>query len=354
MDKKFLTFILILVLIPFVNAAEDILGGVGQDILSTAVNIVNYPITFPAAKLYGYESQSISAPLWAFVFVFMILFSLFWLASGQIPLFKNDENKGPRKAFVIAFSFLLMLGTPITKYIFNMTKVFGSFIYIAMLIVGVYTIWVISKGGWAENRMESVKSSQKLANAAQGFAEAERQLKQTKEYAHKTALAAKKGLKNQVSAIRSLKSDLENVLTQLRRLQRGSNTTVIGNQRTNKILKDLDRVRIDLGKIITFKTENDRLLTGMTNLNYNEMENPPNLGVRDDDIINIRRHVDTQTNDLGRMIGGIADIIRTQGIITIGPNANIQHIIDVTLNAINVLERMERDIVLEEQMIEKI
>lgn len=353
MKKKFITIILMLMLIPFVNAAEDILGGVGQDILSTAVNIVNYPITFPAAKLYGYESQSISAPLWAFVFVFMILFSLFWLASGQIPLFKNEENSGPRKAFVIAFSFLLMLGTPITKHIFNMTKIFGAFIYIAMLIVGVYTIWVLSKGSWAANRIESAKASQNLANAAQSFADAERQIKQTKEYKHKTALAAKKGLKNQISAIRSLRSDLENVLTQLRRFQRGSGTTILGNQRTNKIIKDLDRVRSDLGKLITFTTENDKLLTGMTNLNYNEMRNPPNLGVRNDETINIRRHIDTQTNDLGRMIGGIADIIRTQGII-LGPNGNIQHLIDVTLNAINILERMERDIVLEEQMVEKI
>ncbi|GIU69711.1 MAG: hypothetical protein KatS3mg002_0947 [Candidatus Woesearchaeota archaeon] len=353
MKKTLITILLLFILLPNFVAAEDLLGGLGQDILSTVINIINYPVTFPAASIYGYESGAGTAPLWAYVFVFMLLFSVLWLASGQIPLFKDDENKGPRKAFVIAFSALVMLATPLVPLLFKVLRLFTSLAIIAAIVLGVYTIWVIFKGGWASNKLYSAKSSEQLAKASQGFADAERQLKQTEEYEHKTAQAAAKGLKNQIKTIRSLRSDLESILKDLRQIQRGNATTILGNNRTRKILKDLDRVRIDLGKLLSFQTENDRIMTGMSNINYNEHHRPGGLVSRTDTHVNIRRTVDTETNDLGRIIGGIGDAIRTQGITT-GPNGNIHHLIDLTLNAINILNRMERDVVLEEQMIEKI
>lgn len=356
MREKILVFLVIALLIfPVVSAAgEDLFGGMGQNIVDTIINIVNYEIAFPAATIYGYKSEDVKAPLWLFVFMFMIIFSILWLASAQVPLFKDQENQGPRKAFAIAFSFLIILGTPATKWMYTLIKTLTSLAFIAMIVLGVYTIWVIFKGGWAANKKTAAAATSSLAESAREIAEAKRVNEQTNEYKKKTEHAIRHGLNQQVASIRSLRTDLVKLASKFNGYSASAATKA--NAEIDKLLT---KISDDAGKIISYMTENDRMMTGMTQNIYSADGNTGLGGTKattKDDafgkkgrlVTEAMKDGDTQTNDLGRIIGGIADRVR-KGI---GPN--IGELKTMTTQAINITQRLERDLVLESQMIEKI
>jgi hypothetical protein len=336
-------------------AGEDLLGGMGQQIIDTVMNIANYEVTFPASSVYGMDPVSAKAPLWNYVFVFMIIFSILWLASAQVPLFKDQENQGPRKAFAIAFSFLTMLGTPAVSWVKKLISTFTNLAMIAILVLGVYTIWVIFKGGWAANRKTGATATSSMAEATREVAEAKRVNAQTAEYKKKTEHAIRHGMTQQVTAIKSLRGDLTTLLGKFNGYpgRAGAVST------DNSINKLLGKISSDAGKILTYMTENDRMMTGMTKRLYDEsgttglgssrattaadIYGP--VGRR---VTEVMKNGDTQTNDLGRIISGMAERVRA------GIPANVNELRDMTAQAINITQRMERDIVLESQMIEKI
>ena len=102
---------------------------------------------------------------------------------------------------------------------------------------------------------------------------------------------------------------------------------------------------------MTFASNNDRIMSVMSKADYKEVT-PANLTGRDatTGAAEINAGTDKQTSDLGHSISAIADII-SKGI----QNADdMNHAISWTESSINITNRMERDIVLEQQMIEKI
>jgi len=377
--KTFALFVMLIVFLPlFVSAqygggASGMLGGTEKGILQTAVNIINFPVPISGATWWGYEpklddkgkvsgsitmsSGTPSVPLWLLAAVFTVIFTILWVASGFVPLFKNDENKGPRKFFVIAITLLTMFTTPVVLMLITMISTFTSLAYLAFLILGIYTLWVLFRSGWAGNAKENAASTRSLADAQQMSAEARRQMAQTDEFKDKTKKAAKTGVNQQGKAIRNLRKDLTRVLNDFTSIRKGRVTSNLGRNLEKRVMKDLSDISTDLGKILTFKTENDRIMSQMNSTNFataNRSTIPLNTtraaSQGQAQAIMVEKQVASETNDLGRIISGVMQEVRTNSIT----DANIGRLIEMTSNAVNIATRMERDIVLEEQMIEKI
>jgi hypothetical protein len=98
-------------------------------------------------------------------------------------------------------------------------------------------------------------------------------------------------------------------------------------------------------------------MTGMRSDNFVTRNNaglPGNNPLTHKTILDAEHNLATETNDLGRVLSEVANMIKTQGITTAPPPGNVVKLVSLTENAVNIASRMERDIVIEEQMIEKI
>jgi len=342
-DKILVLLLLAVILIPAVHAA-DMFGGLGTDMIDSVMKIVSYEVTFPAASIYGQTYAATKAPLWAFAFIFMLIFAILWNAVGQIPLFKNNENTGSKKAFTIAFTALIVLGTPAAPMVYSMIGAFTFFAFILLVVLGFYTIWTIFRGGWASNKTDNARSAQSMATAVQASAEARRDRAQTLNYDRKTLHAFMHGLNQQVTAIRIVRHDLEDVLGRLQGISFPVPTAV-----SQRIDQTMGRISIDMGKIITYTTANDRMTAAMSKANYTQTNGENLAGLDATGAAEIKKDTDTETNDFGRTITDIAQVVRT------GINQNnIHNLIAWTISAINITQRMERDISAQEQMINKI
>ncbi|MEM4711212.1 MAG: hypothetical protein QXL18_04675 [Candidatus Woesearchaeota archaeon] len=333
---------------------------VSANIGDKIIEIVNYEIPAPAYVVDSSSGYS-GLPFWVVVLTFMLLFSIIWLASMQVPLFKEQKNQGPRKAFVIALALLTIFTTPVVKWILKMIKLFTVLTIIALLIAGIYTIYVLTRSNIAKNRKTDSESSKVIADAKSIEAAAERQNAQTKNYKEKTQHATKHGLKHQLAMIRQIEDHMNHVISTLNHISprlRNANDTISPSE-VSRIMRHLNNISIDLGKLLTYKSNNDRLLTGMSTRNYYEDNTPNTLinvhpGSGPEDYagrrVHIAQNIDTQTNDLGSAINGMISIIRYDGI----RGSNINKLTEMSLNALNIIQRIKRDIVLEQQMIEKI
>lgn len=363
MNKKLFTiFALVVLFIPvFVSAApgSGILGGTESEILKTVVTILNYEIPIAGATLYGgYTIANSKAPLWLLFAVFAIVYSIIWLASGFIKLFKDDANRNPRIFFSIAISLIVIFATPVVLQIVSLIQTFTALSVIALLVLGVFIIWALFKSGWASGSAMNAESSRSLAQAAEMSAQAARQKAQAGEFERKTRLAKRNGVKKQRSLISNLRKDLTTVLSDLQSINRGNTYSSLGRSREQRVLNDLSRISRDLGGIISFNTQNDRAMSGMSGTYYSERNGAGNLPRTQGgkEVLNAEANLATETNDIGRIISGISQEIKTNGISRTvpPPNGNIAKLLTMTENAVNVATRMERDIVLEEQMIDKL
>ncbi|MGV8162504.1 MAG: hypothetical protein ACP5N2_04205 [Candidatus Nanoarchaeia archaeon] len=375
--KTFATILMLIIFLPlfvsaqYGNPSDGILGGTEKGILNTAVNILNYQIPVSGGVWWSYDYKEAAGAgtakglakavtvqgdtprvaLWLLAAVFTLIFTVIWVASSFVPLFKNDEHKGPRKWFCIAITLLTMFTTPVALMIINLVGMFTTLAYIAFLVLGVYTIWTLTRSGWAGNATENAASTKSLADARTVSAEAARQNEKTAEYRKKTKEAARTGVKDQKRAIQQLRKDLDDILKRFVGVRHSGG---ISRSDESRIVQDLGKISTDLGKILTFKTNNDRILSTMNATDYKEtagrtglakLSSPDNKAI-------IKRDLDTQTNDLGHTISNISALIQVApaGITT----AKIDRLINFTTVAVNIATRMERDLVLEEQMIEKI
>ena len=334
-------------------AGPGLLGGLEGDIWTTITNIMDLKVPAPGYVLVGDAVQG-GLPLWTVLLVFMIIFSVLWLASGQVPLFKAQENKGPRKAFVIGLALLVIFTTPVIGMFLKIVGGFTSLTLLALIILGGYTLWVILRGGIAANRKTNAESTQTLAAAAEMTAQAERKNAQTEEYRQKTAHAARRGLRNQVSSIRTLRRDLTRLSGDFNDAKRwltgGTGRIELPRNRTSQIDRDLTRIVSDAGRIIQFKAENDRFMSAMDTNNYAPSATPP-IGLTSRTATGQAiLDSNTQTNDLGHSLSNMAQIIRTQGITS----TNINNILGWCTTSINITNRMERDVALEEQSVDKL
>lgn len=320
-------------------------------VLDVIWSVFSYPVTINVAPLYSktYASNN-TVPFWLLIASFMVLFSVVWLASAYINLFKDPKNKNPRMMFVIAISFIALFGTPLAIWLMKLVYTFTTLSIIALLILGIYIIWTLSKSTWAESAKTNAESSAKLADSSRKNAETDLKNKQTKEFKEKTNLAAIKGIRSQISNINRLKEDLKHILSDFYRIKKRGMYPV-GKNVLSRLAGETVRINDNMGKIISFNTENDRIMSLMSTRSYDEL-NTSNLNVVNptSGTASLRANVESQTKDLGHSVSAIKDTVQ-KGI----SNENeINNLINWTESAINIATRMERDIVLEKQMIEKI
>jgi hypothetical protein len=350
-NKLFMFLILGIIVMPVFASAASILGGVENDVLDTVKGIITYEFTIPAAKLYGGGTASApwTVPVWMLFAGFAAVYAILWLASGMLPLFKAEENKRSRIIFVIAITIITLFATPVMIWILKLVTLFTTLAYIALLILGIYTIWTLFRSGWASNSAMNSESKKTLADATRLSAEAARENKQTESFEHKTAQAEKNGLKQQVKAIKGLNSDLSRVLKDFADIK-SKGTYPPAATTVKRISTDMNKISTDTGKILTFQTQNDRIMAGMSASNYKTGAASPLNALDASGFSKIKAGVDSETNDLGRSISAIAQTIRNPGITA----GTINNLLGWTEAAINITNRMQRDIVLEEQMIDKI
>ncbi len=191
--KNFVVFALVLLLLPiFVSAqaSTGILGGTEAEILKTVIDIINFQIPIVGATMYGYTLANSTVPLWLLAAMFGIVYSIIWLASGFVKLFTDNANRTPRIIFTIAVTLIIIFATPVILKILVLVRLFTALSVLAIMVLGVFIIWVLFKSGWASGASTNAESSKSLADAKRMAAEAARQNEQTKDYKHKTAMAS--------------------------------------------------------------------------------------------------------------------------------------------------------------------
>lgn len=346
--------VLMLLVIPsFVSA------GLGQDVADRIMDVLNYEIPAPA-YVVDQEGGYSGLPFWVVILTFMLIFSIIWLGALTLPIFKDQPSQGPRKAFVIALSLLTIFTTPAVKWILKAIKFFTALTIIALVLAGIYTIYVLTRSSIAKNRKTDAESSRVIADAKRMNAESNRMNEQTKEYKRKTDHAVRHGMTQQLHMIRDMEDQIKNVVNSLHRMHprlNNPNATVHAGE-SHRIMRHLNKIAVDLGKLLSYKSANDRILSGMSTRNY-IADNAGTLtdinpGAAANDYagrrVSISQNIDTQTNDLGHAVNGLISLVKYDGI----RGSNIGKLTDLALNALNIIQRMKRDIVLEEQMIEKI
>jgi hypothetical protein len=322
-----------------------------MSVIDVLQNILNYPVTINAAPMYSktYAANN-TVPFWLLVATFCILFAVVWIASSYITLFKDAKNKGARSMFAIAVSFIALFGTPLAIWILKVVYTFTLLSIIAVLILGAYIIWTLTKSGWAESAKTNAESGQTLADAKKKNGEIARQNDQTNAYNKATKFAAARGIHAQLSEIKVLKQKLKRLLSDFYRIKKKNHFPVNTND-LNRLARDVSIVKTDYGKVESFKTNNDRIMSVMSNRDY-DTTNDTGLPRRTPpaNTASLRAEIESQTADLGHSISAISDAVQT-GIPTV---VVMNNVINWTESAINITNRMERDIVLEKQYIEKI
>jgi hypothetical protein len=130
-------------------------------------NIFSYPVSINVAPAYSKAyAANHTVPFWLVVATFAVLFSIVWLASAYIVLFKDPKNKGPRSMFAIAISFIALFGTPLAIWLMWVVYTFTTLSIIALIVLGTYIIWTLTKSVWAENAKTNSESSKTLADAS--------------------------------------------------------------------------------------------------------------------------------------------------------------------------------------------
>lgn len=335
----------------FVSAqqGEGLLGGLENQIFDTFNNIINYELKIP--NISGNATDTY--PVWSLLLSFTLLFTVLWVVSQNIPPFKGMEKKGPVKMFAIALSLLVLFSTPFLKLILVAVGTFTTLAYLGILVVGGYMIYVLTRSGIASGFESDVKSSQTLATAGELSAQVSRQKAQTEEFKEKTERAIHKGFTNQISAINSLRTDLGSLLGRFQKwnnkFRNGSypSGSTVPPKEVKEAVKIVGKISQDIGKIISFKTDNDRIMSGMRSKNY--ADSATGTINSNSEVVKIKKDLDTQTNDLGRSIAGIAESLQKE----IKQNV-VEHLVAWTESSINITNRMSRDIVLEDQMLDKL
>ncbi|MEM2121248.1 MAG: hypothetical protein QXU20_01140 [Candidatus Woesearchaeota archaeon] len=115
-----------------------LLGGLEKDILDTLSNILSYKITLPG---WGPVPTQV-IPLWALVAMFAVLFSIIYpLSITVIPIFKEEKFRNPAKAFSIAISFLVILGTKFPTIFYKYITASTGLLLIGLLLWLAFLFW---------------------------------------------------------------------------------------------------------------------------------------------------------------------------------------------------------------------
>ncbi len=110
-------------------------------VINSVAQLAMLPVTLPL------DNGDTSAL--AMILTFIIMFSIIHPATAFIHLFKNGQNKGPRKAFSIAFSLLVVFFSPAANYVFTFIRDWVSWlIQWALLFLFVVILWWI----WNQTR----------------------------------------------------------------------------------------------------------------------------------------------------------------------------------------------------------
>ena len=342
MNKKFLlTIISLLVVLPsFVSAT----------VADSVKKILYWQIPAPA---YIVDSGYSGLPLWVTFLVFTLLFAILWLSSGTVPLFKAKENIASRKMFVAALALLVIFTTKAVFWIVKVINMFTALTIIALSIIGIYTIYVIARSNYADDKKINAESSKKISEAEVVESEVKKTKAGIRNQNDKLNQAQRYGLQYQSRKLREIEMDAEDVVTGLNRARPTLRkpTEKLGKTATDRIIRQLNDISVKLGTVLSYNTNNDRILSGMSNRAY--VENPtgaPTLTGLEGNRIQISRNIDKQTNDLSHAINGLRAIIQMEDIT----GENINRLIEVSLNTVTILKRMQRDIPLESQMIERI
>ena len=160
--KILLIFLLVIVFSTQVFAQQGGMGitdGAGGIIVSI-FDLISIQITIPNL-VFAAEP----VPLWVLILGFIIAFSVIHLAAGRIPLFKEAPSKGPHKLFSIAVSLMVIFSTPFLKGLLGLVGTFTSLGMIAILVLGIYMIWTLFKGGWSEQTKSLAQSGKVSAEA---------------------------------------------------------------------------------------------------------------------------------------------------------------------------------------------
>ncbi|MFC2134403.1 hypothetical protein ACFLTH_07275 [Bacteroidota bacterium] len=205
------------------NNGEGWIAVLASSIGGFFTSLANY--VFPLPLPPHHEVSFLSMLL-----VFIVFFSVLFVASNKIPLFQNTEHPGAHKAFSIAVALLVTFFSPIAFYVQNFVAYYLTAVMIyGLVILGIVAaVWVTKWGG----RGMSSTSEQLADKGARKRAKADydkdmRELAEDKKYDKKIIQKDAKSIKEleklNIQEYRG-KKDLirawESVLEQLQNLRR--------------------------------------------------------------------------------------------------------------------------------------
>lgn len=214
-----------------------------KGLLQAIFDILNTPLQIPNLVV---DSQEVS--LWLLILAFMVVFSVLYLASQNIPLFK-DAPKGPIKMFSIAISLLVIFTTGFLNSLLSLIGTFTSLGMLAVLVLGIYTMWTLFKTGWSEQSEKLAEANERSANASKLDVESKT--------LNDEAKASNKALNKQKRTLDRLTGK-----NRLFGLIKGKGTIGLDIENNKKLLKQLDRLSNALGESAQVTGEEQQKIIG--------------------------------------------------------------------------------------------
>jgi len=121
------------------SSGGGLFGGLETDILETLSRILSFEIRLPG---WGNVVPTQVIPLWVLIAMFAVLFSIVYpLTINVIPIFKEENAKNSAKAFAIAVSFLVILGTQFPTFFYKYVVGSTGLLIISGIIWLAYVFW---------------------------------------------------------------------------------------------------------------------------------------------------------------------------------------------------------------------
>lgn len=138
-----LSLIAMIIAAPNVLAAQgSLLGNLIPQLTTTLQEFLSYGVVIPHLYPIGDVYTGTLVPIWALFAVFTLVFSIVYAASAKISIFA--DNSGARKAFSVAFSLLVMFGSPLTEMFVVIIGVqFTSLMSILLAVLFFIGLWFV-------------------------------------------------------------------------------------------------------------------------------------------------------------------------------------------------------------------
>ncbi|MBR9676653.1 hypothetical protein GOV04_00740 [Candidatus Woesearchaeota archaeon] len=266
-------------MMPTAMAAERAMfGSILDSVVGLLQKIFSAEIKIPHP---GYDAETVA--LWQVIAVFLLLFSIVYVVTGQVPPFKGTSHAGARKGFAVAVALLAQFGSPVTEMIADLISGMAGLGIVLTLVLAVIFAFIIFSRALGFGAKVSAKGLKDTAEGMKTTAEAigvEREARQIRRHEYekiKEIGAEKKAFgKLRKLARKEIKSDMKAKEILLRIDEGITNAERISDDAQmqkikNKLLKEVSHLVPLVGTETNVEKKRAELLQKIQGLNHQDL-----------------------------------------------------------------------------------